>query len=288
MKGYYLPVVVILALMVAFGLKVKHDNELVNVDKAITYECNSKFHDSANRVWKWKTAKKPLVIKRGQVALESAESIVEVCPACRAAEAKDAEQKATMERENQARREAERLANQFGWQFGFGWRNMSELITEESLRPGESIMFCLKVENRSSEPISELKVLITPKKYLRLEKLTDSSFQWRAKLEAEAFRLLDTEGLTVYDDQERDVLYPKGSKYYPANQGSWLSYSRAIKDKSGRPSFLMAGSMYGFQERLRLASNLQAGQDIYFEGFLVYQDHKIPLGRLTVHVMYSG
>jgi len=47
----------------------------------------------------------------------------------------------------------------------------------------------------------------------------------------------------------------------------------------------VVGSL-GFNEGFALRKDLTPGQDIYFNGYLVIKGHKIPVGTLTIHIMY--
>jgi len=176
-------------------------------------------------------------------------------------------------------KEARRLAGQFRWEFLFHYQ-YGEPIRELSITPGSSIAFNLRLWNRGSEPVSGVKILISPMKYLRLE--SSGSNPIIVRHQAEMFRRLGTKGLTIYDETGRDTIFPEGSKYHPQNYGSWSTTTYpAFNDAHGE-------WFVGFESRLKLDPNIKPGKDIHFEGFLLYQDHKISLGTLTIHVMYPG
>lgn len=200
-----------------------------------------------------------------------------VCPVCQERRREEEKQvkirQEREEREARERAEVEEIMRNLEVKFGLNgsvWGTSEKyLIGEASLRPGQEIGFGFYIKNNSPNPIEEsLRVLVEPGAYLRIQ--TPEEYYgpfWNGwagvdhvQTYAPKFKKLVTSGLKICDR-----VYPYDSPYYPKFRAvGWSTY----------------------EMWLALKKSVKPGQDIHFNGYIIIKGHKIPVGTVTVHVMY--
>ncbi len=262
--------IVIIAVVVCTFIGVQvYDNQMVPTMKKIQVVCDDPKHQG-NRVVL--TDEKPTIAKRKDARHEIVE--VQRTSACLQCQ-KRKEQEFQIAR---SRAETDDLIRHLDYHFAFELAFATEYVREKSLPPGGGITFHVDVKNKGSSVIEGLRFIVQPVSYLYLTPFREVSVFDRAlhdvhvgydKKDAALLKNLTTTGLAVCDYQGRSKLFPQGNPYYPENVGYCDT------------AFMLRG-------RLALSPKLQPGQDVQFQGYLIYKNKKIPLGTLTVHVMYPG
>jgi len=276
-----------IVLALAMGGLAAYEYQRVPIKSHVVVTCSDPKH-KGNTVIRDEIV--PLTVPRKDRSglLEHSWSIV--CDVCRARNEAEAKAKAKAEqakrereeREAREREEVSRIARSLVTRFRINGGK------EASVRPGGGVYFDLNVENQGTEPISGLRILIRPARYLKLIRgylFYNPKFDGR---DARRFRLMTTTGSPIYDERGGATLFPANSSYYKGNTGIWTTGSNLAR---GIGFMNVDDAVKGGQEAdlggLVLSPSLTPGQDIVFEGLLLYKGHKILLGTLIVHVMYS-
>lgn len=209
----------------------------------------------------------------GKYRVTEKQIVCQTCQARREEEERQAKiRREREEREARERAEVEEIMRNLRVKFGLGAPTIildpSYIRQEASMKAGDEIDFWLYIQNDSPKPIdASVKIVIEPGKYLELRGYpigypgglsAKDVEEMKAKL-----RRLTTTGWQVCEK-----ILPYDSPYYPKSWAvHWSSSWHALHD-------------------LCLSRNVQPGQDIHFNGYIITKNHKIPVGTVIVHVMY--
>ena len=276
MKTWSPVLVVILTIVAVIGVQV-YQSQPVEVKAKTQVLCSDSKHRGNPLIREYE---KNLSVARRRAQKATNRTEYEVCTTCLLRQ--QAEKRAVKERA-----EAEEVTRHLKWSFGF-LGQFGQRPNEIKLSPGRGISFELYVKNHSSEPISDLRVIIQPAEYLglqpnqsmgpnRFDRLMIDENKRNDREDARQLKRMTTTGLPIYDTSGKNVIFPSNHPYYRENEAHWIAGFRLFGDP---------GKNAWFHGNLILNANLKPGQDVYFQGYLVLKGQKIPLGTLTVHVMY--
>ena len=203
-------------------------------------------------------------------------------------EKREAEERARVaEAARLAKEEAEASALLANLEIEFGFEGSARL-KEQSISPGGKCWFEVEVKNHGSEPVSGLKFVVGPEKYLELDYSSYSQDWLRGEtwgnqvdqrpLIKAAFRRLTKTGVLinsgVWGEKANPVINPYNSPYYKSETAGW-----------GNP-YNRTNSEGCLREGCVLSRRLTPGQDVTFTGYLIIKNRKLAVGTITCHVMH--